>query len=69
VELTMATDTGSSGGNTFLAFIVGGLLVVVAVFGFFMFAGGHISMQNSQPSVNLTVKPPTIPPATPKPAG
>ena len=61
----MTTDTGSGGGNTFLAFIVGGLLVVVAIFGFFMFTRGHVSLQNSQPSVNLTVKPP----AMPKPSG
>jgi hypothetical protein len=64
VELAMASDTGSGGGNAFLAFVVGGLLVVVAVFGFFMFTGGHISMQNSQPSVNLTVKPPAVPKPT-----
>jgi hypothetical protein len=72
LEMAMASDAGSSGGsNAFLAFIVGGLLVVVAIFGFFMFTGGHLSLQNSQPSVNLTVKPPTIPnpaPAT-KPGG
>jgi hypothetical protein len=64
VEQAMA-DSGGGGGNAFLAFVVGGLLVVVAVFGFFMFTGGHLSMQNSQPSVNLTVKPPAVP----KPAG
>jgi hypothetical protein len=34
-------DGSSGGGNTFLGFIVGGLLVVVAVFGLFMFSGGH----------------------------
>lgn len=56
----MATDT-SSGGNTFLGFMVGGLLVVVAVLGFFMFTGGHFSLQNGPPSVNLTVKPPALP--------
>jgi len=61
----MASDTGS-GGNTFLGFMVGGLIVVVAILGFFMFTGGHLSLQqNSPPSVNLTVKPPTLP----KPAG
>ena len=58
----MTTDTGGGGGNTFLGFMVGALLVVVAILGFFMFTGGHISLQNGgPPTVNLTVKPPVMP--------
>jgi len=36
----MAENTSSGGGNAGLAFIVGGLLVVVAVIAFFVFSGG-----------------------------
>ncbi|HWD49306.1 MAG TPA: hypothetical protein VG309_05230 [Rhizomicrobium sp.] len=32
-------DGSSGGGNTFLGFMVGGLLVIVAVLGFFMYSG------------------------------
>ena len=54
----MATDT-SGGGNTFLAFLVGGLLVVVIGFGIVMFGGGHFLPHSSgPPSVNLSVKAP-----------
>lgn len=63
----MATDTSSGGGNAFLAFVVGALLVVVAVLGFFMFTGGHMSLQNNPaPSINLNVKNHVTPP---KPSG
>ena len=62
----MATDTSSGGGNAFLAFVVGALLVVVAVLGFFMFTSGRISLHNNPaPSINLNVQTP----ATPKPSG
>lgn len=36
----MAEGEGKSGGNAGLAFIVGGLLVVVAIIAWFMFANG-----------------------------
>jgi hypothetical protein len=61
----MASDTGS-GGNTFLGFMVGGLIVVVAIIGFFMFTGGHLNLNNNPaPSVNLNVHTPAVP----KPSG
>ena len=61
----MATDTSSGGGNAFLAFVVGALLIVVAVFGFFMFTGGHFNFGNPAPSVSLNVHTPAVP----KPSG
>ena len=62
----MATDTSNGGGNTFLAFVVGALLIVVAVVGFFMFTGGRLSLNNNPaPSINLNVHPPAVP----KPSG
>jgi hypothetical protein len=57
----MADGTNSSGGATpWLAFLVGGLLVAVAVLGFFMFTGGHFGApQASNPThLNVTVKEP-----------
>ena len=47
-------DGSGGGGNSFLAFIVGGLLVVVAVFGIFMFTGGHFG-HGSAPAAKLDV--------------
>lgn len=32
---------GNGGGNTVLAFILGGAIVIIAVFGFFMYNGHH----------------------------
>ncbi|HXC55006.1 MAG TPA: hypothetical protein VNU97_06905 [Rhizomicrobium sp.] len=63
----MATDTnaGSGGGNTFLAFIVGAVLIAVVVLGFFMFTGGHFPGQNSGTSLNVNVHAPSVP----KPSG
>ena len=61
----MATDTGS-GGTTFLGFMVGGLIVVVAIIGFFLFTGGHLNLNNNPaPSINLSVHAPAVP----KPSG
>ena len=61
----MATDTSSGGGNAFLAFVVGALLVVVAVLGFFIFTGGRLNWQNNPaPSINLNVHSPVTPPKT-----
>jgi hypothetical protein len=57
----MAGGTDSGGGATpWLAFLVGGLLVAVAVLGFFMFTGGHFGgPQALTPAhMNVTVKAP-----------
>ncbi len=62
----MADDNGSSGAP-FLAFIVGALIVAVAVLGFFIYTGGHFATGNpSQVAVNIHT--PKIPSPT-KPPG
>ncbi|HSM94720.1 MAG TPA: hypothetical protein VLT91_01660 [Rhizomicrobium sp.] len=48
-------DNAGSGGNTFLAFIVGALLVVVVVFGFFYVTGGHMGGTGGTPTAKLDV--------------
>lgn len=50
----MADGSSGGGANSFLAFIVGGLLVVVAVFGFFVFTNGHIGAPGT-PTAKLDV--------------
>jgi hypothetical protein len=57
-------EGGSSGATPFLAFIVGALIIAVAVLGFFMFTNGHIFTGQPQvmPShMNVTVKAPPAP--------
>ncbi len=57
----MADSTNSSGGATpWLAFLIGGLIVAVAVLGFFMFTGGHLGapQAGSPAHLNVTVKAP-----------
>lgn len=53
----MAENT-SGGGNAGLAFIVGGLLVVVAVIAWFVFAGG--GMANKSKDINVDVNLPKV---------
>ena len=48
-------DNAGGGSNTFLGFMVGGLLVLVAALGFFMYTGGHLGNAPSH-TVNLNVK-------------
>ena len=56
----MADTTSSSGGATpWLAFLLGAIIIVVAVMGFFVFTGNHIG--SNQPSVNITVPKSTAP--------
>ena len=55
----MAENTGSGGGgNAGIAFIVGGLLVVVAVIAFFVFGRG--SMPDTTKEVNVDVNLPSV---------
>lgn len=54
----MAENTGSGGGNAGLAFIVGGLLVVVAVIAFFVFGRG--AMPDTTKEVNVDVNLPSV---------
>jgi hypothetical protein len=44
----MADNTTGSGSTTFLAFLVGGLLIAVAAGGFFLFGGGHLLHTGNQ---------------------
>jgi len=37
----MANGSGDGGGNAVLAFILGGAIVLIAVFGFFVYNGHH----------------------------
>jgi hypothetical protein len=50
-------DGNGGGGNSALAFIIGGLVVVVAVIGFLMYSGG---VGSPSKTVNLNVKAPSI---------
>jgi hypothetical protein len=62
----MAEGTSNSGGNSGLAFIVGGLVVIVAVLAFFMYSGGF--SQKKSVDVNVSASAPKLPDA-PKPPG
>ena len=48
---------GNSGGSSAMAFIVGGLVVVVAVIGFLVYSGGFGAPSKT---VNLNIKPPAV---------
>lgn len=72
----MAEQSGSSGGSApWLAFLVGGLLVVVAVIAYFMWSGGKVEAPTKTVDVNISAPQlpdaPKIPeaPAVPKPGG
>lgn len=58
----MTEGTGKSGGgNSALAFIVGGLVVIVAVIAFFVYSGG-VSQKKSV-DVNISASAPKLPDA------
>ena len=57
----MAEGASNSGGNSGLAFIVGALVVVVAVLAFFMMSGGF--GQKKQVDVNISASAPKLPDA------
>ena len=60
----MATDTsnaGTSGGNTFLAVLVGAILAIVVALGLWVLDGRHMPGQSQAPSINLNVKAPAAP--------
>ncbi|QDH73775.1 hypothetical protein [Brevundimonas sp. M20] len=61
----MAENTNSSGGgNSGLAFIIGGLLVAVLVIAFFVFRGGLPGAEKKEVSVDVNL-PEVSAPATP----
>ena len=45
------------GGQSFLGFILGGVVVVVAIIGFFLYSGGHLG--GGSKTVNINVPAPT----------
>ena len=57
----MADGSSSGGSGGFMAFIVGGLVVVVAVLGFFMFTGGHMPGASATKNLNVSVSSPNLP--------
>ena len=57
----MAENTNSGGGNAGLAFIVGGVVVVLAIVAWFVFAGGALTPGTKD--VNLDVNLPDLPDA------
>lgn len=65
-------EGGKGGGNAGLAFIVGGLLVVVAVMAWFLFSGGAMTPTPQDRDVDINVELPELPqvepPANPLPA-
>lgn len=62
----MAEGTNNSGGNGGLAFIVGGLVVIVAIIAFVVYSGGFT--QKKSVDVNISASTPQLPDA-PKPPG
>jgi hypothetical protein len=65
----MADKSGGGGATPFLAFLVGALIVVVAVLGFSMYGQGLLP-QSRPVDVKVSVPKPTLPdmPTTPNPA-
>lgn len=64
--MAVEISNGGSSGNTFLAFVVGAVLIAIVALGIFMFTGGHIFPQQQGPSINLHVKTPSVPTPTSK---
>jgi len=60
----LAENTNSSGGNAGLAFIVGGLLVVVAIIAYFVFGGGGMTPETKEVNVDVDL-PEVAAPAVP----
>ena len=54
----MAENSNSGGGNAGLAFIVGGVVVVLAIIAWFVFAGGGMAPETKD--VNIDVDLPKI---------
>lgn len=51
-------DGGGNGGTSVLAFILGGLIVVLVVVGFFMFNGGHFGQPQHTADFHVSVNAP-----------
>ena len=51
----MTENTNSGGGNTGLAFIVGGVVVVLAIIAYFVFSGGAMQPQSKDIDVDVNL--------------
>lgn len=51
----MAENSNSGGGNAGLAFIVGGVVVVLAIIAWFVFAGGGMTPQTDDVNVDVNL--------------
>lgn len=51
----MAENTNSGGGNTGLAFIVGAVVVVLAIVAYFVFAGGGFGGETKKIDVDVNL--------------
>jgi hypothetical protein len=49
---------GNGGGTSVLAFILGGVIVVLVVVGFFMYSGGHFGQPQHTANLNASVSAP-----------
>ncbi len=54
--MIVETKTGGGSGNVLLSFILGGVLVVVAIVGFFMWDNYKSGGAHPAPGVHITVK-------------
>ena len=54
-------NTGSGGGNTGLAFIVGGIVVVLAIVAYFVFARGGMAPEGKDINVDVNLPEVTAP--------
>ena len=52
---------GSGGGTSVLAFILGALIIVVLVLGFFLYTGGHFGQPQHMAQLNVHVSGPKKP--------
>jgi hypothetical protein len=64
----MAEQSSSGGGNAGLAFIVGAVVVVLAIVAWFVFARGGVGGETKQVDIDVNL-PEFSAPAVPRPAG
>lgn len=55
-------DNRRSGATPWLAFLVGGLIVVLAVLGYFLYSGGGPAKPELPSSINVDINVPKVPP-------